>query len=123
MRLRRVKKEVNPQPVELVPEGGKQMNTAVILTLSVVMTIGGTLLGFMFGWLANAYYTNFTDKLQAVISEVYDNEEEEPRVTSHPEMLDGNGNMIPFQMAKLISVEFTPSDAFDLDPFPDAEDE
>ena len=98
------------------------MNTAVILTLSVVMTLGGTLLGFMFGWLANAYYTNFTETIQAVLN-ADDDDDDEVTITSHPEMLDANGNMIPFQMAKLISVEFTPSDAFDLDPFPEADDE
>ena len=34
-------------------------------------------------------------------------------------MLDSDGNMIPFTVSKLISVEFEPVDAFDTDPFAD----
>jgi len=120
MRLRKVKKEINPEPKELAPEGGKKMNTAVLLSISIGMVIGGTLIGFLFGWFANAYYSNFMDTLQSALIE---DDEEEISITPHPEMLDQEGNMMPFQMAKLISVEFTPSDAFDLDPFPEADDD
>ena len=37
-------------------------------------------------------------------------------------MMDGDGNPIPFQVAKLISVEFEPKDAFTNDPFTDSDD-
>lgn len=120
MRLRRVKKEIDPKPKELVPKGGKEMNTAVVLTLSVIMTIGGTLIGFIFGWLANAYYDDFRETLQAILTE---DKEEVATVTPHPEMMDAQGNLIPYQIAKLVSVEFEPSDAFDMDPFPESDDD
>jgi hypothetical protein len=120
MRLRRVKKEIDPEPVELMPTGGKQMNTAIMLTLTIAMTLGGTLLGFLFGWFANVYYSNFMETMQTAIGV---EDEEEIAITPHPEMLDRNGNMIPFQIAKLVSVEFEPSDAFDMDPFPESDDD
>jgi len=116
MRLRRIKKEIDPKPEELLPKGGREMNTAVILTLSVVMTIGGTLIGFLFGWIANAYYDDFREQLQAAIGGGVD---EQYAITPHPEMMDEEGNQIPFHVAKLISVEFDQRDAFDTDPFPD----
>ena len=37
-------------------------------------------------------------------------------------MMDENGNPIPFQIAKLISVEFDERDAFTRDPFTDPDD-
>ena len=120
MRLRKVKKDVDLDKEELVPTGGKEMNTAVVLTLSVIMTIGGTLIGFIFGWLANAYYDDFRETLQAILVE---DKEEVATITPHPEMMDSQGNLIPFQIAKLVSVEFEPSDAFDMDPFPDSDDD
>lgn len=120
MRLRRVKKKVDSHPEELLPKGGRDMNTAVILTLSVVMTIGGTLIGFLFGWIANAYYDDFREQLQSVIG---DPDEQVATITPHPEMMDNEGNLIPFQIAKLVSVEFEPSDAFDMDPFPESDDD
>jgi hypothetical protein len=120
MRLRRIKKNVDPTPEDLVPKGGKQMNTAIILIISAMLTVGGTLLGFVFGWFANAYYTNLIETIRSVGEEEM---EEQFEITPHPEMLDRDGNMVPFQMAKLISVEFTPSDAFDMDPFPESDDE
>ena len=120
MRLRKVKKDVDLDKEELVPKGGKEMNTAVVLTLSVIMTIGGTLIGFIFGWLANAYYDDFRETLQAILTE---DKEEVATITPHPEMMDSQGNLIPFQIAKLVSVEFEPSDAFDMDPFPDSDDD
>lgn len=120
MRLRKIKKEVDPEPKELVPKGGKEMNTAVILTLSIAMTIGGTLIGFLFGWFANVYYDDFRETLRAVLE---DESEEVASITPHPEMMDSQGNLIPFQIAKLVSVEFEPSDAFDMDPFPESDDD
>jgi len=119
MRLRKVKKEINLEPEELVPKGGKKMNIAIVLIISAMLTVGGTLLGFIFGWFANAYYTNLLETIRSVGEEV----DEEYEITPHPEMMDRDGNLMPFQMAKLISVEFTPSDAFDMDPFPDFDDE
>jgi hypothetical protein len=119
MRLRKVKKEVDPEPVELVPMGGNKMNTAVMLTLTIAMTLGGTLLGFIFGWFANTYYSNFIETMHAIVTA----DEEEISITPHPEMLDRDGNMMPFQITKLVSVEFEPSDAFDMDPFPESDDD
>jgi hypothetical protein len=120
MRLRKVKKEINPEPEELVPKGGRKMNIAIVLIISAMLTVGGTLLGFIFGWFANAYYTNLLETIRSVGEEEV---EEEYEITPHPEMMDKEGNLMPFQMAKLISVEFTPSDAFDMDPFPDSDDD
>lgn len=120
MRLRRVPKEKIPNPEDLVPQGGKQMTTAVVLALSAMLTIGGTLVGFLFGWFANAYYDNLIETIRSVGEE---EGEEDFTITPHPEMMDKDGNLMPFQMAKLISVEFTPSDAFDMDPFPESDDE
>ena len=96
------------------------MNTAIMLTLTIAMTLGGTLLGFLFGWFANTYYSNFVETMQAAI---IGDDDEEIAITPHPEMLDRDGNMIPFQIAKLVSVEFEPSDAFDMDPFPESDDD
>ena len=36
--------------------------------------------------------------------------------------MDEHGNPIPFQIAKLISVEFDEKDAFSRDPFTDSDD-
>jgi len=119
MRLRKVKKEIDLEQIELAPKGGKQMDNAVMLSVLIGMIVGGTLLGFLFGWFANTYYSNFMETIQAVIVDT----EEEFTITPHPEMLDTEGNMMPFQIAKLVSVEFEPSDAFDMDPFPESDDE
>ena len=123
MRLRRVKKELDHNPKELMPKGGKEMTNAVVLALSVMLTIGGTLIGFLFGWFANAYYDNLIQTIRSVGEDVVVDDEDEIMITPHPEMTDKEGNLIPFQMAKLISVEFTPSDAFDMDPFPESDDD
>lgn len=96
------------------------MNIAIVLTLSTILTIGGTLVGFLFGWFSNTYYMNLIETIRSVEET---EEEEEFQITPHPEMMDKEGNLMPFQMAKLISVEFTPSDAFDMDPFPDSDDD
>ena len=120
MRLRRVKSEVHSNPQEVMPKGGKQMDTAIILALSTVMTIGGVFIGFLFGWFGNIYYDNLIETIRSVGEEELG---EELNLTPHPEMIDSDGNIIPFQLAKLISVEFQPSDAFDMDPFPDADDD
>ena len=92
------------------------MNLSVVLVFSTLITIGGTLLGFMFGWFAHAYYVGFVEGVQEALSAT---EEEEVSFTPHPEMMDEEGNTIPFQVAKLISVEFDQRDAFDSDPFAD----
>lgn len=96
------------------------MDTAIILALSTVMTIGGVFIGFLFGWFGNIYYDNLIETIRSVGEEELG---EELNLTPHPEMIDSDGNIIPFQLAKLISVEFQPSDAFDMDPFPDADDD
>lgn len=102
------KQEVQPK------EEVSKMNLAVVLVFSTLITIGGTLLGFMFGWFAHAYYVGFIEQVQEALAT-----EEEVSFTPHPEMMDEDGNTIPFQVAKLISVEFDQRDAFDSDPFAD----
>ena len=112
MRLRRKKNTTLSETTD-TQEGDKKMTTAVILVFSTMITIGGTLIGFLFGWFGHAYFSNFIESM------TQQEEEEEVTFTPHPEMMDEEGNTIPFQVAKLISVEFDPRDAFDSDPFPD----
>ena len=117
MLRRRFGKEPEPDNTTIVLNGGKAMDMAVVLTLSTLITIGGTIIGFILGWFANSYYMNHLE----VISD--DKETEESiKLTQHPEMMDENGNPIPFQIAKLISVEFDEKDAFTRDPFTDLDD-
>jgi hypothetical protein len=112
MRLRR--KRPGPTEKTVAPqEGDRQMTTSVILVFSTLITIGGTLLGFLFGWFAHSYFVSFVDTI------IGEQEEEQIAYTPHPEMMDEQGNPIPFQVSKLISVEFDQRDAFDTDPFPD----
>lgn len=118
MLRRRLGKE--PEPKEnttIVLNGGKAMDMAVVLTLSTLITIGGTIIGFILGWFANSYYLNYVE----AISDSKETEES-IKLTQHPEMMDENGNPIPFQIAKLISVEFDERDAFTRDPFTDLDD-
>ena len=118
MLRRRLGKE--PEPKEnttIVLNGGKAMDMAVVLTLSTLITIGGTIIGFVIGWFANSYYLNYIE----VLSDGKETEES-IKLTAHPEMMDENGNPIPFQIAKLISVEFDEKDAFTRDPFTDTDD-
>ena len=119
MLRRRSGKEPEPKKDKtiLILHGGKAMDMAAVLTLSTLITIGGTIIGFMLGWFANNYYLNYIE----IISEEKESEEV-VKMTSHPEMMDDNGNPIPFQIAKLISVEFDERDAFTRDPFTDLDD-
>ena len=114
-RRRKRSKQEEPKPGVQPKEEGSKMNLAVVLVFSTLITIGGTMLGFMFGWFAHAYYAGFVEGVQEALSA----EEEEVSFTPHPEMMDEEGNTIPFQVAKLISVEFDQRDAFDSDPFAD----
>ncbi len=109
--------EPNKDKTILILNGGKAMDMAAVLTLSTLITIGGTIIGFILGWFANNYYLNYIE----IISEEKESEEV-VKMTSHPEMMDENGNPIPFQIAKLISVEFDERDAFTRDPFTDLDD-
>jgi hypothetical protein len=115
---RRKRKGATQKEPELMvqpKEEGSKMNLSVVLVFSTLITIGGTLIGFMFGWFGHAYYAGFIEQIQEALS----SDEEEVSFTPHPEMMDEDGNTIPFQVAKLISVEFDQRDAFDSDPFPD----
>ena len=117
MLRRRSSKEPKNDETILVLNGGKAMDMAVVLTMSTLMVIGGTIMGFIIGWFANTYYMNYIEAL--------DDKEDDELVTgiqAHPEMMDSNGNPIPFQVAKLISVEFEAKDAFTNDPFTDSDD-
>ena len=118
MLRRRLGKEPEPKDnTTIVLNGGKAMDMAVVLTLSTLITIGGTIIGFVIGWFANSYYLNYIE----VLSDGKETEES-IKLTQHPEMMDENGNPIPFQIAKLISVEFDEKDAFTRDPFTDLDD-
>ena len=84
---------------------------SVVLVLSTLITIGGTLLGFVFGWFAHTYYDHLTESITEAREEI--------TFTPHPEMMDDQGNPIPFYVSKLISVDFNQKDPFDTDPFED----
>ena len=84
---------------------------SVVLVLSTLITIGGTLLGFVFGWFAHTYYDHLTESITGAREEI--------TFTPHPEMMDDQGNPIPFYVSKLISVDFNQKDPFDTDPFED----
>jgi len=118
MRLRRESKE-ETEDVETTSEETQEagnMTTALIVVLTASIVVGGTILGFILGWFASAYYQSYMEH----VVEGSENEElSQLQITPHPEMLDSEGNMIPFTVSKLISVEFDPVDAFDSDPFPD----
>jgi len=115
-RRRRKRSKLNEPELQVQPkEEGSKMDLSVVLVFSTLITIGGTLLGFMIGWLSHAYYSGFVES----VAEVLSTQEEEVSYTPHPEMMDEEGNPIPFHVAKLISVEFDQRDAFDTDPFPD----
>lgn len=62
---------------------------AVILTFSALFSIGALIIGFMAGWFANAYYTDYIEQMTT------------PKL--HPEMYDEEGNLIHSQ---LLSVRF-----------------
>jgi len=103
------------EPLTVQPkEEGSKMNLATVLVFSTLITIGGTLIGFLFGWFAHAYYTTFVEEIQEAVTS-----QQEMSYTPHPEMMDEEGNPIPFHVAKLISIEFDQRDAFDSDPFAD----
>ena len=117
MRERRNRRK---QPEEVEPnveetQEGEKMNTSLVAVLTASIVLGGTILGFLVGWFSSAYYQSFLDN----VLEYKENQEAQFQVTPHPEMLDSDGNMIPFTVSKLISVEFDPVDAFDSDPFDD----
>ena len=117
MLKRRRRKRSNlkePEPEVQLTEEKRKMDLAVVLVFSTLITIGGTLIGFLIGWFAHAYYTGFVEQVAEAITT-----EEEVSFTPHPEMMDEEGNTIPFHVAKLISVEFDQRDAFDTDPFAD----
>ena len=84
---------------------------SVVLVLSTLITIGGTLLGFVFGWFAHTYYDHLTESITEAREEI--------TFTPHPEMMDDQGNPLPFYVSKLISVDFNQKDPFDTDPFED----
>ena len=118
MLRRRLGKEPEPKDnTTIVLNGGKAMDMAAVLTLSTLITVGGTIIGFILGWFASNYYMNYLEVIEGK-----EDTEEVVRIQPHPEMMDENGNPIPFQIAKLISVEFDEKDAFTRDPFTDLDD-
>lgn len=98
------------------PQEVSKMTTALIVVLTTSVVLGGTILGFIFGWFASSYYQSFCED---VMGESEQQTSSQFQITPHPEMLDSDGNMIPFTVSKLISVEFEPVDSFDTDPFAD----
>ena len=118
MLRRRLGKEPEPKDnTTIVLNGGKAMDMAAVLTLSTLITVGGTIIGFILGWFASNYYMNYLEVIEGK-----EDTEEVARIQPHPEMMDAEGNPIPFQIAKLISVEFDEKDAFTRDPFTDLDD-
>ena len=113
-RRRKRSKLKEPEPEVQPKEEASKMDLAVVLVFSTLITIGGTLIGFVIGWFAHAYYAGFVEQVQEALAE-----QEEVSFKPHPEMMDEEGNTIPFHVAKLISVEFDQRDAFDSDPFAD----
>lgn len=117
MRDRRSRKEkpeeVNPKLEEL--QEAWKMTTSLITVIAVSIVVGGTLIGFIIGWFASAYYQSHME----TIGNQYEQSDQVTYSTPHPEMMDSEGNPLPFQVTKLISVEFDPSDSFTTDPFPE----
>jgi len=110
MTLRRKNRNTLTENKVNLPKEGVVMNTTIIIYFTTLISIGGLLIGFLFGWFASEYVDTYLEnKTQTTL-------------TPHPEMLDEDGNMIPFQTAKLISVHFEPSDDFDTDPFDEYDD-
>lgn len=115
MHLRRSNREES-KDVKTVSDKTEErpMTTTLVVLMTAFMIVGGSILGFIVGWFASAYYQSYIDIMVENTTEV-----DSPQVTPHPEMLDSEGNMIPYMVSKLISVEFDPVDSFDSDPFPD----
>ncbi len=117
MRDRRSRKEkpeeVEPKLEEL-PEAWK-MDSSLITVIAASVVVGGTLIGFILGWFVSAYYQSYME----IVGNQYEQSEQVTYATPHPEMMDAEGNPIPFQVTKLISVEFDPTDSFTTDPFPE----
>jgi len=117
MRDRRSRKEkpeeVEPKLEEL-PEAWK-MDSSLITVITASIIVGGTLIGFILGWFASAYCQSYME----TVGNQYEQSDQVTHVSPHPEMMDADGNPLPFQVTKLISVEFDPTDSFTTDPFPE----
>ena len=113
-RRKRQKQKLEEPEKDQPKEEGKKMeftDLSVVLVFSTLFTVGGTLLGFIFGWFAHTYYEHLTESISDAREEV--------SLTPHPEMMDEEGNPLPFYVSKLISVDFNQKDPFDTDPFED----
>ena len=113
-RRKRQKQKLEEPEKDQPKEEGKKMeftDLSVVLVFSTLFTVGGTLLGFIFGWFAHTYYEHLTESISDAREEV--------SFTPHPEMMDDEGNPLPFYVSKLISVDVNQKDPFDTDPFED----
>lgn len=113
-RRKRQQQKIEEPEKDQPKEEGKNMeftDLSVVLVFSTLITVGGTLLGFIFGWFAHTYYEHLTESISDAREEI--------SFTPHPEMMDDQGNPLPFYVSKLISVDFNQTDPFDTDPFED----
>ena len=113
-RRKRQQQKIEEPEKDQPKEEGKKMeftDLSVVLVFSTLITVGGTLLGFIFGWFAHTYYEHLTESISDAREEI--------SFTPHPEMMDDQGNPLPFYVSKLISVDFNQTDPFDTDPFED----
>ena len=67
-----------------------------VLVFSVLLTIGGLLLGFMLGWVSHSYYDTHTTVAAS-------------KQLTHPEFYDEEGNMLANQ---LVTVRFEGDNEF-----------
>ena len=67
-----------------------------VLVFSVLLTIGGLLLGFMLGWVSHSYYDTHTTVVAS-------------KQLTHPEFYDEEGNMLANQ---LLTVRFEGDNEF-----------
>ena len=67
-----------------------------VLVFSVLLTIGGLLLGFMLGWVSHSYYDTHTTVAAS-------------KQLTHPEFYDEEGNMLANQ---LLTVRFEGDNEF-----------
>ena len=71
---------------------------ATTLTFASLFSIGALILGFMLGWMSNAYYDNYMQTIST------------PQL--HPETYDEEGNLLN---SRLLSVRFASESMFDFD--------
>ena len=51
----------NAETISEEPQEVSKMTTALIVVLTASVVLGGTILGFIFGWFASAYYQSYCE--------------------------------------------------------------